>query len=190
MSTLSVEQLLISDKSPIWSSPVSQLAVVQQVALYKQMKGDEDTVQQVALDAVHQVALHNQTEGDEDAVQQVALHEQMKVDEDAVQQVALDRLAVVRQVALDKQLDGDDNAFFVLSVDQLREQHSEWERLLPRVEPHYAVKCNKDPVLLRVLADLGCGFDCASKQEIGRLAMFKPYGNNSDDDDDPHHMTS
>ena len=34
------------------------------------------------------------------------------------------------------------------------------------VLPISAVKCNYDPTLLRTLASLGTGFDCASKQEI------------------------
>lgn len=34
------------------------------------------------------------------------------------------------------------------------------------VEPFYAVKCNPDPVIVRLLAALGCGFDCATKSEI------------------------
>lgn len=34
------------------------------------------------------------------------------------------------------------------------------------VEPFYAVKCNPDPVIVRLLATLGCGFDCATKGEI------------------------
>ena len=29
-----------------------------------------------------------------------------------------------------------------------------------------AVKCNSDPLLLRIFAALGGGFDCASKNEI------------------------
>ncbi|KJH51515.1 Pyridoxal-dependent decarboxylase, pyridoxal binding domain protein [Dictyocaulus viviparus] len=33
-------------------------------------------------------------------------------------------------------------------------------------KPFYAVKCNTDPVLLRTLAALGTGFDCASRNEI------------------------
>ena len=34
------------------------------------------------------------------------------------------------------------------------------------VEPFYAVKCNPDPVIVKLLAALGCGFDCATKGEI------------------------
>lgn len=37
---------------------------------------------------------------------------------------------------------------------------------MPRVRPFYAVKCNPDPVMLRTLAALGCGFDCASAAEV------------------------
>ncbi len=34
------------------------------------------------------------------------------------------------------------------------------------VEPFYAVKCNPDLAIVRLLATLGCGFDCASMSEI------------------------
>lgn len=37
---------------------------------------------------------------------------------------------------------------------------------MPRVRPHYAVKCNPHGGLLRAVAGLGCGFDCASAAEI------------------------
>ena len=40
---------------------------------------------------------------------------------------------------------------------------------MPRVEPHYAIKCNTDPMLLKLLAFLGAGFDCASKNEIQKV---------------------
>lgn len=34
------------------------------------------------------------------------------------------------------------------------------------VEPFYAMKCNPDPVIVRLLATLGCGFDCATMGEL------------------------
>lgn len=37
------------------------------------------------------------------------------------------------------------------------------------MEPHYAVKCNTDSMLLKLLAFLGTGFDCASKNEIQKV---------------------
>ena len=51
------------------------------------------------------------------------------------------------------------------------------------VEPFYAVKCNPDPVIVRLIATLGCGFDCASMSEIdfvlnglGKELSFKQRG--------------
>jgi len=35
-----------------------------------------------------------------------------------------------------------------------------------KFQPFYAVKCNTDPVLVRTLAALDVGFDCASAEEI------------------------
>lgn len=46
------------------------------------------------------------------------------------------------------------------------EQFDQWESLLPRVEPFYAVKSNPDPVIVRLLSALGCGFDCATQGEM------------------------
>jgi diaminopimelate decarboxylase len=40
---------------------------------------------------------------------------------------------------------------------------------MPLVKPYYAVKCNPNPVILKVLGDLGCNFDCASKNEIASV---------------------
>jgi ornithine decarboxylase len=44
-----------------------------------------------------------------------------------------------------------------------------WQRCLPGVRPHYAVKANPDPGLLSLLAALGAGFDCASRAEIAMI---------------------
>ena len=43
------------------------------------------------------------------------------------------------------------------------ELHRDMVAALPTVTPFYAVKCNVDPGLLKTLAVLGIGFDCASK---------------------------
>ncbi|CAG8453328.1 5303_t:CDS:2 [Rhizophagus irregularis] len=61
----------------------------------------------------------------------------------------------------------NNDAFFVADLGEIYRQHLRWKTYLPRVEPFYvAVKCNGDPMLLRLLAALGTGFDCASKNEI------------------------
>lgn len=41
-----------------------------------------------------------------------------------------------------------------------------WRTHLPTVQPHYAVKANNDPTLLRWLAAAGVQFDCASIREM------------------------
>mmetsp|Transcript_591 Transcript_591/g.1599 ORF Transcript_591/g.1599 Transcript_591/m.1599 type:complete len:404 (-) Transcript_591:602-1813(-) len=40
---------------------------------------------------------------------------------------------------------------------------------MPRVTPFYAVKCNPEPGVLRLLQSLGTGFDCASKGELDMM---------------------
>ena len=57
-------------------------------------------------------------------------------------------------------------SFLLVNLTAVIDQHAQWKKLLPMVEPFYAVKCHPDPVILRLLASLGCGFDCASKSEI------------------------
>ncbi|PWY99091.1 ornithine decarboxylase [Testicularia cyperi] len=59
-----------------------------------------------------------------------------------------------------------ENAFFVANLSEVYRQHLRWMRALPRIVPFYAVKCNPDPYVLRLLASLGTGFDCASNAEI------------------------
>ncbi|KAK9578533.1 hypothetical protein V6Z92_009206 [Aspergillus fumigatus] len=59
-----------------------------------------------------------------------------------------------------------DEPFFVADLGQVIRQHRRWRVNLPDVLPFYAVKCNPDPNLLRLLANLGTGFDCASIEEL------------------------
>ncbi|XP_062506747.1 ornithine decarboxylase-like [Corticium candelabrum] len=59
-----------------------------------------------------------------------------------------------------------DDPFYVVNLGTIIGQFFEWKRLLPRINPFYAFKCNDDPVMVRLLAALGLGFDCASKTEI------------------------
>eukprot|EP00696_Hemimastix_kukwesjijk_P015036 gnl/Hemi2/3157_TR1114_c0_g9_i1.p1 gnl/Hemi2/3157_TR1114_c0_g9~~gnl/Hemi2/3157_TR1114_c0_g9_i1.p1 ORF type:complete len:442 (+),score=111.58 gnl/Hemi2/3157_TR1114_c0_g9_i1:67-1392(+) len=57
-------------------------------------------------------------------------------------------------------------AFYMVDLGILARQYHRWTKNLPRVEPWYAVKCNPDPVIVRTLALLGAGFDCASQGEL------------------------
>jgi len=60
----------------------------------------------------------------------------------------------------------DNDPFYIVDLEDICNKHINWITKLPRVEPHYAIKCNTDPMLLKLLAFLGTGFDCASKNEI------------------------
>mmetsp|Transcript_17937 Transcript_17937/g.17252 ORF Transcript_17937/g.17252 Transcript_17937/m.17252 type:complete len:525 (-) Transcript_17937:179-1753(-) len=57
-------------------------------------------------------------------------------------------------------------SFLVTNLADIVTQLRQWYAELPMVEPFYAVKCNPDPVILRLLASLGCNFDCATMGEI------------------------
>ncbi|KAK9465222.1 pyridoxal-dependent decarboxylase [Lipomyces arxii] len=61
---------------------------------------------------------------------------------------------------------GGEDPFFVADIGEVYRQHVRWKLNLPRVEPFYAVKCNPDSKVLKLLARLGTGFDCASKKEM------------------------
>ncbi|KAI9253376.1 pyridoxal-dependent decarboxylase [Phascolomyces articulosus] len=62
-----------------------------------------------------------------------------------------------------------ENAFFVGDLGEVYRQHLRWKSLLPRIEPFFAVKSNPDPMVVKLLASLGIGFDCASKSEIQQV---------------------
>lgn len=60
----------------------------------------------------------------------------------------------------------DRDAFFVADLGDVVKKHIRFLKALPRVKPFYAVKCNSSKGVVQTLAELGAGFDCASKTEI------------------------
>lgn len=46
-----------------------------------------------------------------------------------------------------------------------------WQEKLPRVSLSYPVKCNNDPLVLRLLDRLGVKFSCSSKDEIRSMRV-------------------
>lgn len=60
------------------------------------------------------------------------------------------------------------DSFFVANTRALKQRHKLWTEAMPNVQPFYAVKSNPDQKLMSVLHSLGCGFDCASEDEIDR----------------------
>jgi len=81
------------------------------------------------------------------------------------------------------EMDGEtdlEHSFFIADLGEVYRQFLRWKRNLPRIEPFYAVKCNPDPYVLGLLASLGVGFDCASKDEIAKVLALNtvvPYHN-------------
>ncbi|XP_071536161.1 ornithine decarboxylase-like [Panulirus ornatus] len=69
-------------------------------------------------------------------------------------------MEVVRDIIAEP---GRDEAFLVCDVDDIIKKVDFWRKLMPRVDPFYAVKCNNHPKVLQALSALGTGFDCASK---------------------------
>ncbi|KAL5366287.1 pyridoxal-dependent decarboxylase [Aspergillus floccosus] len=61
------------------------------------------------------------------------------------------------------------SSFFVGNRDCVLAKLAEWKAYLPFVHPFYAVKCNNDEGLLRILANAGISFDCASDHEIRQV---------------------
>ncbi|KAM5269564.1 antizyme inhibitor 2-like isoform 1-T2 [Hipposideros larvatus] len=78
-----------------------------------------------------------------------------------------------RQVVLKKIQELSDldhrDPFMVADLGILASRHQVFCQALPRVSPFYAVKCNNSPWVLRVVAALGTGFDCASQVELEQV---------------------
>ncbi|KAF5296581.1 hypothetical protein FQR65_LT10234 [Abscondita terminalis] len=62
-----------------------------------------------------------------------------------------------------------EDAFYICDIGDIVSKHKIWKTSLPRVQPHYAVKCNDSLTVIEVLAALGTSFDCASKTEINKV---------------------
>ncbi|GMR34601.1 hypothetical protein PMAYCL1PPCAC_04796, partial [Pristionchus mayeri] len=71
---------------------------------------------------------------------------------------------VARNIANERK--DNESSFMIYNLDALYDRYKLWMRELPQVEPFYAVKCNSDEMILRTLASLGTGFDCASRVEM------------------------
>lgn len=59
--------------------------------------------------------------------------------------------------------------FVTCDLTEVSRRKELWAQQLPRVTPFYAVKCNPDPPLLKLLSTYGVNFDCASKGEIEQV---------------------
>ena len=71
----------------------------------------------------------------------------------------------------------DDEPFYVVDLNKIKEKYIDWKKLLPNVIPYYAVKCNPDAKIVKLLASLGSNFDCAS---IAEFDIVRSSGVSSD----------
>eukprot|EP00158_Paraphelidium_tribonemae_P008622 Partr_v1_DN28630_c2_g1_i4_m50071 putative ornithine decarboxylase len=76
---------------------------------------------------------------------------------------------IMQQRIDDRSAPDCEDAFFVADIGELVSQYVRWKKNLPRIEPFYAIKCNTDPVVLKTLAALNTGFDCASRAELAAV---------------------
>lgn len=68
----------------------------------------------------------------------------------------------------------DGSPLFLCDLRIVKHQVSRWRELMPSIEPFYAVKCNNDPEVVRVLAQEGISFDCASAAEMRQVLEAAP----------------
>ncbi|XP_070492931.1 ornithine decarboxylase 1-like [Chironomus tepperi] len=81
----------------------------------------------------------------------------------------MDVLQIAESI-IDKNLsNGIDDAFFVLDLEEVKRKYEYWIQKIPRVVPYYAVKSNDDERVMKLLRDVGAGYDCASKKEISQI---------------------
>jgi ornithine decarboxylase len=64
------------------------------------------------------------------------------------------------------ELKNSDDPFYIVDINEIYKKCQQWFTVLPNILPYYAIKSNPDPVIIKTLAKLGCGGDCASKDEI------------------------
>ncbi|MBI4194614.1 MAG: type III PLP-dependent enzyme [Betaproteobacteria bacterium] len=104
--------------------------------------------------AVRSVALKKQQTALENDQHQFDTHPEVRLDFRHVQE-ALKR--------------GYSKPFLLIDTEIVRSKARRFKAAMPRVQPHYAVKANPDPRVLRTLIEEGVGFEIASIAELDLL---------------------
>lgn len=65
-----------------------------------------------------------------------------------------------------------EDTFCVVDLGSVQALYQHMIAAMPRVRPHYAVKCFPNPGLIATLAALGAGFDCASEAEVDHVTSL------------------
>lgn len=59
-----------------------------------------------------------------------------------------------------------ESSFYIIDIGRIIRRVKLWRELFPQVDPFYAVKCNSNKVICKLLSLMGVGFDVASVSEI------------------------
>ncbi|TDG47075.1 hypothetical protein AWZ03_006512 [Drosophila navojoa] len=78
----------------------------------------------------------------------------------------------IGRVIAEAKLEDCDEALNICDLSSVERKLELWQKQLPRITPFYAVKCNDDKRIVQTLADLGVGFDCASKNELKQVLDY------------------
>lgn len=81
----------------------------------------------------------------------------------------MDILKILEKKIDERTAEGLDGSFYVYDNEAVQMRFRTWMEKIPRVVPFYAMKCNDEERVLKTLADLGSGFDCASLNEMKRI---------------------
>lgn len=76
--------------------------------------------------------------------------------------VGVSQELLVNLIKEDVQGANKDESIYLASLDDIVNKLWMWMENFPRVHPFYAIKCNDDPNVVKILAAMGTGFDCAS----------------------------
>lgn len=82
-----------------------------------------------------------------------------------------EELRLIRQIAMSGV---QEEAFFVCNQELIQRRLHEWSDSLPGVQPFFDLSCNDSPSVLRLLADMGVGFSCKTKQQIETVQSLNP----------------
>jgi len=69
-------------------------------------------------------------------------------------------------------------SFFNFYSTSIVKQINLWKSHLPTIQPHYAVKCNNDNEIIKILSKNGINYDCASRGEINQILDLGINNNN------------
>lgn len=70
---------------------------------------------------------------------------------------------------MEKYLHAQESSIYMYDLKMLYNLYDIWKKVLPNVQPFYAVKCNGEQCIVSSLADAGANFDCASPSEIDQV---------------------